>query len=460
MRPTELLHSRLFRVAILCAIVFATGFGALIAVLYVSYDHFLDRGHREAVTAELHALQTEYAVDRAGSTAAIISLKVRADDSHRWTYAFVDAEGRLLAGTVTQWPAAATGGDGWIQLPGTDGSQVLARWSQTADGARLLVGLDDAELREARRAILGPIVIATIGGALLSLLVGAWVARTAQRPIEHINAAASRIMVSNLSQRLPVTGAGDEFDRVAATMNRLLERIEQAMRSLKGATDDIAHDLRTPLSRLRLRMESLLPITQEPKVREQIEALLADVDAILSTFNALLQVATIESGAMRSTLRRVNLTRIATDAGALYAPTAEEKGQRLVVRLDPEVMVLGHSDLLFASIGNLLDNAIKYAPADTPIELTLAVSAGMAELSVSDRGPGIPVRDRARAMERLVRLDAARTQPGHGMGLSLVRAVCRLHDGDLVLEEHAPGLRAVMRLPCTPPVPVGTGSAA
>jgi signal transduction histidine kinase len=263
-------------------------------------------------------------------------------------------------------------------------------------------------------------------------------------------------MAGDLTGRLPIAGTGDELDRLAANLNAMLERIEALMRGLKEVSDNVAHDLRTPLTRLRNRCEAALRAAKsDSDYRDAIEATIEESDQLIRVFDALLMIARAESGEPRAGMTAFDAAEIARDVGELYEPVADEKGLALHVEAASPAPVRGNRELIGQALANLLDNAIKYAGASRDraaggvpeIVVTAQTKGDQIMLGVGDRGPGIPPADRTRAVERFVRLEQSRTEPGSGLGLSLASAVARLHGGELRLEDNAPGLRALLILP-------------
>jgi signal transduction histidine kinase len=267
-------------------------------------------------------------------------------------------------------------------------------------------------------------------------------------------------MAGDLTGRLPVTGSGDEFDRLAFNLNDMMARIEALMRGLKEVTDNVAHDLKTPLTRLRNRCEAALRSARsEGEFRRALEATIEESDEMIRTFDALLMIARAESGEVRDGMAEFDAAEVARDVSELYEPLAEDKGLTLEVDAKQHAAVKGNRELVSQALANLVDNAIKYAaPAEksTPgtvngerggIKVTADAEADRIVLTVSDHGPGIPTADRSRVVDRFVRLERSRSLPGSGLGLSLVSAVARLHGGELRLEDNAPGLRARLTLP-------------
>jgi signal transduction histidine kinase len=292
------------------------------------------------------------------------------------------------------------------------------------------------------------LTIAVLGAALLRRAVEARLAPAAR--------TAEAIAGGDLTRRVPLSSRGDEFDQLGAIMNTMLDRIATLMEGVRGVSDSLAHDLRTPLARTRGRLEEALASAGEDPtaLRGAVERGIADLDQIIRMFHALLRIAEAEAGARRAAFRPLDLAEVAADAAEFYGAAAEARGQDIALSLPGSLQLTGDRDLLLQAIANLLDNAVKFAPAGSTIALSATASPGMAELCVADAGPGLPAGDRARAGERFFRADSARSTPGSGLGLSLVRAVAHLHGGELLLEDAAPGrtppgLMARLRLPQT-----------
>jgi hypothetical protein len=287
------------------------------------------------------------------------------------------------------------------------------------------------------------------------------VSRRVLRRVDAMTETTRTIMAGDLGERLPVAGTGDELDRLADNLNAMLERIEALMYGLKEVSDNIAHDLKTPLTRLRNRSEEALRTAKsEAEYRAALEATIEESEGLIRTFNALLMIARAESGQARDDMSEFDAAEIAHDVVELYEPLAEEKGIALRVEGDAPAKVNGNRELVSQALANLVDNAIKYTePRDAaangvaPEIVVRALSEGdRILLSVTDSGPGIPETDRGRVVERFVRLEQSRSQPGSGLGLSLAAAVARLHGGELTLSDNRPGLKSVIALPRGGPV--------
>jgi hypothetical protein len=291
---------------------------------------------------------------------------------------------------------------------------------------------------------------------VLGLAGGLFVTRRVLRRVDAMTETTRTIMAGDLGGRLPVAGTGDELDRLAENLNAMLERIEALMYGLKEVSDNIAHDLKTPLTRLRNRTEEALRSAKsEGEYRAALEGTIEDSEGLIRTFNALLMIARAESGQARDDMSEFDAAEIARDIGELYEPLAEEKGIRLKVEADAPAPVRANRELVSQALANLVDNAIKYtelsAPAANGIAPQIIVRAlnegDRILLAVADNGPGIPEADRGRVVERFVRLEQSRSKPGSGLGLSLASAVARLHGGELTLTDNEPGLKSIIALP-------------
>jgi signal transduction histidine kinase len=281
--------------------------------------------------------------------------------------------------------------------------------------------------------------------AILALAGGLMMTRSMMRRIETISATSREIMTGDLSRRIPTKGTGDDFDRLTDNLNSMLDRIETLMEDVRRVSDNIAHDLRTPLARLRTRLEFLrMQKADSEQLRETVEQVVSEADGLLSTFNALLRIARIESGSGRAGFTDVNLASMMRDVVELYEPLAEEKHQHLRMQLTGDLRACGDRDLLFQAIANIIDNAIKYTPTGGTIEVLTDTNSNGGQITVADSGPGIPVQAREKVFERFFRLDASRTTPGSGLGLSLVAAVAKLHDIKVLLKDNRPGLRVIL----------------
>ncbi|MGH6908451.1 MAG: sensor histidine kinase, partial [Aestuariivirga sp.] len=297
-----------------------------------------------------------------------------------------------------------------------------------------------------RKTLFGALAIALVlglGGGLL-------MSRNFLHRVDAITAASRSIMGGNMADRMPVSGTGDELDRLALALNAMLDQIERLMAGLQEVSSNVAHDLKTPLTRIKARVEGALRSSATNEYREALEKTVEESDRLLQTFNALLSIARAEAGQSRSALEPVDARTILADVAELYQPVAEEQGGRLRIDASEELHVLADRQLLAQAINNLIDNALKHGAREgegPEITVSGMVAGGNIEISVGDRGEGIPETDRERVVERFVRLDRSRSRPGNGLGLSLAAGVMKLHGGHLVLDDNHPGLLAKLVLP-------------
>jgi signal transduction histidine kinase len=459
---SELFSTTAFKLAMRYAAFFCLLSAGCLALLYWVTTSELDAQIDAGLRAEMAALTRLYGdkgvdglrdVVAARSTWASLAASDTGDTGPR-QYLLTDSRGRRLGGTLSAWPATLTPSpDGWATLsvtlpvdqPGLDedGPQVRVRvhTASLGGGYRLLIGQALNETDELRETLLS----LTLAAALLTLLVGAGggvlMGRSVVRRLQQVTRAADRIMAGDLKQRIPVEGGRDEYDALAAKLNAMLERIEQLMNRTREVTENVAHDLRSPLGRLRGRLEALADRAGTGE-REALQQAIDETDRVVTTLNAILSIAEIGARS-RHAWESLDLTTVCRDVAELYGAVAEEKRIALRTELAEGVRAAGNRQLLAQAVSNLLDNAIKYTPPGGRV--TLKLSPG-AEITVADSGPGIPAELRGKVLERFVRLDASRSQPGNGLGLSLVAAVAEHHGAALVLDDNGPGLKASLQL--------------
>lgn len=451
----KLLRTTAFKLALAYLVVFATL--SVVVLAYVSWHaNALIAGQLNAtVNAEITGLAEQYR--QGGIRKLVASVEERSNRAGGSIYLVTTATGDVLAGNVSGLPGASLAEAGERELPYQRvGDTVMAPYPAVVrvfvlpGGYRLLVGRDTEE-RERLSAVISNAVQWSLAlVVVLGLAGGVFVAKRVLGRIDAMTDTARSIMAGDLSGRLQVTGSDDEFDRLAGATNAMLDRINELMAGLKEVSDNIAHDLKTPLTRLRNRAETALRNARsEEDWQASVEQIIADADGMIGIFNALLLIARAESGGARDQLTPVDLADIAQSVAELYEPLAEERGAALTVAARSEIAVLGNRELIGQAVANLIENALNYGAGagGGVVEVAASADASGARLTVADRGPGIPEIDRARAMERFVRLDTSRSRPGSGLGLALAAAVARLHGGALTLEDNAPGLRAVLTLP-------------
>jgi signal transduction histidine kinase len=453
----KLVRSTAFRLTLVYLLVFALYAASLLVYFALNTNRLITEQISETVDAEIAGLTEAYTVG--GLRALTLIVENRSLRPGSSLYLVTAPTGQAVAGNVGSLAPGVLDRTGWSEtvyrrLDEGEGARhsALVRVVQFTSGFRLLVGrdLDERErmyqiIAAAARGSLALVVVLGLGG-------GFFVARRVLRRFDVMTATAQTIMAGDFSGRLPVTGTGDELDRLAIALNAMLERIEALMRGLKEVSDNIAHDLKTPLTRLKNRCEAALRSAHsETEYRAALESMIEESDGLIRTFDALLMIARAESGQARDNMAAFDAAEIAHGVAELYEPLADDRGIALKIDAPAPAMVNGNRELISQALANLVDNAIKYAPpaAGAAAEVVIAVrgEGDRVHLVVSDRGPGIPEESRARAVERFVRLEQSRTEPGSGLGLSLAAAVARLHGGELRLEDNAPGLRVVMDLP-------------
>ena len=445
----RLVRTHAFRLAALYFLVFAASVLGVLLFVYWTSANFVERQTEATLDAEITGLAEQYVQRGLSGLIQIVAARSAGDRGDATVYLVTDPEGKPLVGNIAAWPAGVPTDSGWLSFGlerNVNGHleirPALGRLLMIRGGYRLLVGRDISDAAAFRRQVRSALLWAGLIALCVGLLGGTVMSRNMLRRVEQVNRTSERVITGNLSDRVPVHGTSDEFDQLAANLNRMLDQIERLMTAMREVTDDVAHDLKTPLSRLRARLERAL--VEPPGVssqRKAIRAAIDEADRLLATFNALLSIAELESGARTDLTEALDLSEVVRSAAELYEPVAEERGFFLTVTTHPGVRIRGDRHLLAQALANLLDNALKYAGGGE-IAIRAFRRDGRAALEVADHGPGIPEADRGAVLDRFVRLERSRSTPGNGLGLSLVRAIARRHDGTVVLEDNAPGLRA------------------
>lgn len=447
MRLPTLFRTSVFQVTLIYMALFAVSVVTLFAFIYWSTIGFLERQTNALIETEIEGLYEQFSRRGLPGLAAVINERIDRDAEGRSIYILADAIGRSYAGNAV-WPRGIEPAADWVDFTGVGENgemPVRARVIAVGPGIRLLVGRDIRELARInqvfRRAYVYGLSLTLgfglIGGVLLGL--------SARRRVAEINRTTRQIIAGDFTQRAPIGGSGDEHDELAANVNSMLDQIQALVENLRHVGDSVAHDLRGPLTRLRNRLETVASC--ERPSREDLNECVTQVEGVLATFDALLRIARVESGAHRSAFAPVRIDTVVHDVCELYQAAADERRIRLVCAAAPAVEVFGDRELLAQALTNLLDNAVKYTPNGGTIRVTLDRTADTATLSVADTGPGIPAADRERVLQRFTRLDQARSRPGNGLGLALVSAVAAQHHGTLTLGDHAPGLIVTLTLP-------------
>ncbi|HEY8246736.1 MAG TPA: HAMP domain-containing sensor histidine kinase [Hyphomicrobium sp.] len=446
-----------FRVAAATVAAYLAFAGLVVGVLLWQTNRVLTRQVLSTLQAEAGLLKAEA---QSGDRAALVrAVEARSRPGGPGLYYLADQSGTKLAGNLSRLPPEIMGsaaGGVFRYAPDVQSNSEHLAVAVPVDiggGDRLIVGRDVDEQRRFASEM-GTVYFLALGFLTLGgLVAGFAVSRVALKRIETINVTARSIMAGDMTRRIAVTGNGDEFDVLATNLNAMLERIEALMSGLREVSDNIAHDLKTPLSRLRNSAEAALRETGADAYREGLEHTIEKADELIKTFNSLLLVARLEAGALEENAERFDVGRAVRDVAELYEPVADERGMALAVNVEAGPQLTGNRQLVVQAVANLIENAIKYSGKPARAETGAAISidlrnrADAIEIAVADNGPGIAPEDRERVLKRFVRLEKSRTEPGTGLGLSLVQAVARLHAGSVHLEDNRPGLRVVLTLP-------------
>lgn len=480
----KLFRTTAFKLSLAYLTIFAIGSGFVLFRLGANVKALLDDQIKETIQADIRGLADQYASGGIRRLAETVENRSRQPGSS--LYLLTSSAGESLVGNVDALPPGLADQKDLVETryqPTADPGRrhlALAQVFALSGGFHLLVGRDLEERDRLRGVMVSALVTSLVTIAVVGLVGGLYVSSRVLRRIDGMTASTQRIMAGDLSGRLPVSGTGDELDRLAQNLNDMLTRIGELLSNLKEVTDNIAHDLKTPLTRLRNSAEQALRGHEDPiEYRRALEAIIDESDSLIGIFNAILMIARAEAGYGREGMKDFDAGDVVRDAAELYEPLAEERNVGFTVEAEPNLPAHGNQELLGQAIVNLVDNALKYgtvephgpialpaperavATADAPSEIAdkapdanhgeVTVRArrvqGRIEISVCDRGAGIGAADRGRAVERFVRLEDARSKPGSGLGLSMVAAIARLHGGELRLQDNAPGLCAIITLP-------------
>jgi signal transduction histidine kinase len=446
----KLFRSAGFRFGAIYALLLAVSAAALAVFLWWATAGLLDRQTEAAINADAQGLAERWA--DGGLPALVVTIEDRLaqnidDDA---IYLLADPNMKRIAGNLENWPPSVIETGSWYGLPvmraGIRSLADVQRY-ELPGGYHLLIGRD-VQVRAQLRSLLTDALLWAVVVVLLMATVGALVVRSLfRRTLANVSATATAIAGGDFAQRVRLTGRGDEFDQVAEVINDMLDRIGRLMDGVRQVSNAIAHDLRTPITRARTRLEDAALHAETPDdLRAAIERATLDLDGIVAVFQALLRIAEIEAGSRRSSFARLDLVPLLAEVADLYGAVAEDRGITLELETPKTVAAYGDRAMIQQAVANLVDNAVKFSPENATVRLTASVSS-MVFVAVADQGPGIELDDREKATDRFYRGESARSTPGSGLGLSLVLAVARLHGGELRLEDNRPGLRAVLVLP-------------
>jgi signal transduction histidine kinase len=443
----RLLRTSSFRLTLLYVGVFSLSVLLLFGIVMWSAAKFMDRQIDMTVAAEM----AEVKADAADATLPAVIAQL-ANRSPGFFYLLQDHNGTVIAGNMD--PIRPQPGARVLRRPQGHGGRIAGRLRGAgevlADGSYLFIGQSDIEVGEMQEVIARAFLVGLAATVILGVAGGIATSLGLLARIETISRTSREIMAGDLGRRIALRGSDDEFDHLASSLNAMLNRIQELMRGVEQVSNDIAHDLRTPLTRLRQRLElAYRRETTVDQLRAALEASIHDSEAILETFSALLRIAQIESGARRAGFASVDLGLLLEELAEAYQPVVEEAGQKLAHSVDFGVTVLGDRELLTQLFVNLIENAIRHAGPGASITMGVGSGrGGWVDAVVADDGPGVPIALRTKVLERFTRLDTSRNTPGNGLGLSLVAAIAQLHLATIALEDNAPGLRCIVRFAC------------
>lgn len=434
---------------------FGSASAGAIGYIYYQTNVLLARQLEQTIEAEIRGLAEQYSTGGISSLAKAVSNRSLTPGNS--LYLVTDKDGHRITGNLTSISKDLWNSVGRVEFAyerpsqrGLESRLALASVFRLPGGFRLVVGRDIEDRRIFERIVRRAFFIGLGFMALVGLGGGWLVSRALLARIDAVTATSRTIMDGDLSERVPLNGSGDELDRLSRNLNAMLDRIEQLMAGMQEVSDNIAHDLKTPLNRLRNRAEAALRERGNAKsYRDALEQIITEADGLIKTFNALLSIARLEAGTAGKAMNEIDANALVQDFVELYEPTAEEKNMTLTAKVANGVRFRGDRQLIGQALANLIDNAIKYGSSAEGGEIkVLAKDTGPGvEITVTDSGPGIPKKDRERVLKRFVRLEESRSRPGSGLGLSLVAAVARLYGGSVRVEDNKPGLRMVLSLP-------------
>ncbi|QXX73519.1 ATP-binding protein [Methylovirgula sp. HY1] len=464
----KLFRTTAFKISVVYLLLSALGAGLVLARVGWNVRQLIDEQLAQTVNADITGLAEQY--DQGGVKQLVQAIQRRIRQPGADLYLLTTFAGEPIVGNIVSLPPGVLSHPGLVETDYLRSGDVaahhraLARIFALPGGFHLLVGHDVEEGMRLRHILAGALATSLFWLILIGTIGGLWAARRVLHRVDKINAQAQTIVTGGLSGRVPLAGTGDELDRLVQNLNAMLDRIQVLMQGLKEVSDNIAHDLRTPLTRLRSRAEQALHTAKTvDDYRSALEKVIEESDGLIRIFNALLMIARAEAGTGFDGMVDFDPASVARDVAELYEPLAEDNGVMLALDVDTGLTLRGSRELVGQALANLVDNALKYgmppqagegAQAEAAVIVLSAKRHGhFIEISVADRGPGIAVEDRTRVLDRFTRLENSRSRPGSGLGLALAAAVARLHNGRLLIEDNEPGLRVVLALPAGVRVP-------
>ena len=451
---SRLLGSTTWRLAVTLALTQIATLALGLGTMYALTRQTLDSDARVAAEVAASDLRDEYRDGGVAAVARAIAERAAAPEDNHFVALLRGADGARLAGNLTSWPEQGAANGRWTIAPltrtGADHSDATGYVIQSLPGGlTLLTGEVMHDQAQLTRASAQSFAYAMLAGLVIAALASWVILRVLERRIDHFSAAARDIASGRLNTRIALRTDGDAFDRLGIAINAMLERIEALVSELRAVTDSMAHDLRSPVARIRSSLERSFETAKEPSSRTALADAIDETDGLQRLLDTALEISRSEAGIGRSQFTQFDLAAMLGDLAEVYGPLAEDEGFQIEVQTPATLPVIAHRELLFRAISNLIDNALKYAEGGTRIRLSLDRSrSGTAELSVTDDGPGIPEADHDEAVRRFGRLDPARTRSGAGLGMALVSTTASLHGGSMQLSATEPhGLRVSLSLP-------------
>ena len=451
----KLFRTTAFKLSLAFLVLFSVGAGLVLASVGARVKEVLDEQIQQTVDAEIRALSEQYTQGGIRQLTDAVERRLRAPGGS--LYLLTTQSGDVIAGNIDPPRYVPVEKDELVETiyqrrgePEIAPHPALLRLFLIPGGFRLLIGHDIEDHRVLRDILRNALGVSLFWLVLVGVFGGLFVSYRMIERVDIMSASARRIMAGDMNERLAVSGSGDELDRLAENFNAMLARISELMAGLREVSDNIAHDLKTPLTRMRNRAEAALRQADDPKKqKEALAAIIDESDDLIAVFNALLMIARAEAGYSTDNLVACDAGVVVGDMAEMYEPVAEEQGMTLALETEPGLMVTGNRELLGQAVVNLIDNALKYGRCerDPHVDVSARRAGDRIEISVADHGSGVSAADRERLTGRFVRLENSRTLPGSGLGLSMAAAIARLHHGVLRIEDNAPGLRVTLSLP-------------
>ena len=454
MQPRKLFKSFTFQLTLLYLVLFGASVIALLMFIYFTTLKEVKNQIENTVSVQMSELTTSFKKRGIKRVVSDIKALIAEDTENMSLYLLLDKHGAIVAGNVKVWPEGVDEKVNWVTFEleeegQTDDIEVLARTNLLAGNYKLLVGYKLKYLYKIRSIILKVLLVSLGLSLLIAALCSTFIMHIISQRLETVNQACKRVIRGNITERVHGAGSGDAFDHLAENFNAMLSWINDLIEGIRDVSNSIAHDLRSPLNRLRNRLENIM--IHQPnqyQTMHQIKSAITEIDSLMATFNALLKISQAEAGAGIEQFSLFYLSELTESVIDFYTPLAEDKEITLDSRIDEDIWIHGEKHLISQAFANLIDNAIKYTPLHGRVSICLSTIDNYAVFSVSDNGAGIPAAYYERVKERFFRLDNSRTTPGNGLGLSLVNAVIKLHQSEIEFAENSPcGLIVTIKIP-------------